>query len=158
MSSLPVEGHAATFGLGPPDQVAFVVEDLDAALPVYTALFGPFEVRPVKRDERLARGRVVSPTLRVAIGRCGDLEIELIQPVDGESPHREHLARHGEGLHHVRFRVDDFDAKRDALLAAGYISTFEGTSTRSRYVYLEAPERLGHTAIELIRPHDQPGA
>ena len=32
------------FGLGPIDQVAFVVADLEAALPRYTALYGPFHV------------------------------------------------------------------------------------------------------------------
>jgi len=154
MTDGPTTDGSATFGLGPIDQVAFVVEDLDAALPVYTALFGPFEVRAPQRAERTARGRVVAPTLRVAIAHCGSLEIELIQPVDGESPHRDFLEHHGDGYHHVRFRVEDFDAKRDSLEAAGYTSVFEGNSTRSRYVYLESPERLGHTQLELIRPHD----
>ena len=47
----------------------------------------------------------------MAFGRSGPLEIELIQPVSGEGPHQEFLDAGNEGMHHVRFRVDDLDAR-----------------------------------------------
>ena len=35
--------------------------------------------------------------------KMGSLEIELIQPLEGQSPHKEFLDSKGEGIHHIAF-------------------------------------------------------
>jgi catechol 2,3-dioxygenase-like lactoylglutathione lyase family enzyme len=40
----------------------------------------------------------------------GDMQLELISPVRGDSIYTEFLARSGAGLHHICFVPDDFDA------------------------------------------------
>jgi methylmalonyl-CoA/ethylmalonyl-CoA epimerase len=146
-----------SFELGPMDQVSYVVRNIDDALPLYRALFGPFGA--VVSSGGLAttfRGHAATPTLKLAFGNCGGIEIELVEPVDGESPHAEHLARHGEGLQHVRFAVDDLDAKQAEMEAAGFVPVFTGApSPTVKFAYLEHPGLSGYSMIELIQ-FDEP--
>jgi catechol 2,3-dioxygenase-like lactoylglutathione lyase family enzyme len=55
----------------------------------------------------------------ISLGYAGDLQLELIQPVEGPTIHAEFLAAHGPGLHHVCFEVDDVEAACIAARAAG---------------------------------------
>lgn len=102
------------------DQVGFVVRDLEQMLMVYEPLFGPFsrmEPGPMSYDYR---GAMEECTLRLAFGRSGDVEIELIEWVSGGCPHKEFLDAGREGMHHLRFIVDDLDARVAAARAADY--------------------------------------
>lgn len=51
------------FNLGPVNQVAFVVRNLDQALPAYEALFGPFHVIEVSTEAKY-RGKTIFPKLK----------------------------------------------------------------------------------------------
>jgi catechol 2,3-dioxygenase-like lactoylglutathione lyase family enzyme len=155
MAPTQIADVATRFDLGPIDQVSFAINDLDAALPRYTALFGDFVVRTVRLtpDRVRYRGRPMSATLALGFARSGDVEIELVQVLEGDAPSLEHLRDHGEGLHHVRFRVADIEERKRALVDAGYGIVVEGTTERgSSFAYLEAAASLGHTVIELIQP------
>jgi catechol 2,3-dioxygenase-like lactoylglutathione lyase family enzyme len=139
-------------GLGPIDQVAYVVEDLDRALPYYEALYGPFEVATFPISGFAMRDTVGDCVLRLALNHAGPIEIELIQVLEGDTPHSEHLRQHGEGLHHVRFRVDDFDEKHAALEAAGYRTIFHKRLRPDlAFAYLESPDEIGGSVIELLQ-------
>jgi methylmalonyl-CoA/ethylmalonyl-CoA epimerase len=102
------------------DQVGFVVRDLEKTLMLYQPLFGPFsrmEPGPMLYDYR---GVEEECTMRLAFGRSGDVEIELIEWVSGGCPHKEFLDAGREGMHHLRFIVDDLDAQVVAAGALGY--------------------------------------
>ena len=47
-------------------------------------------------------------------------QLELLEPLDGQSAVARFLERRGEGLHHVCFAVDDIRAEAARLAAAGY--------------------------------------
>ncbi len=113
----------SNLGLPPIDQIGFVVRDLDEAERRYTALFGPM----TRQDSRLGpvegatyRGRTADVNLAIMFGHTGDLEIEFIQWLSGESPHREFIEQGREGMHHFRYRVDDTDAWIKKVAAIGY--------------------------------------
>ena len=90
--------------------VAYAVEDIDAALPVYTDRYGmSVEVR-----ERLDDQGVEA----VSLG-AGTSHIELIQPVDPQSGVAKFLERRGPGLHHVAFEVEDLAAALAELRGGG---------------------------------------
>ena len=74
--------------------------------------------------------------------------------VSGESPHREMLERHGEGIHHIRFSVEDVDPPLAKLIGLGFqpIWSHELPQFRARWVYLEAPADTGGALIELLGP------
>src|SRR5262245_20719871 len=100
-------GAARDLDLGPIDQVAYVVESLERSLARYEEMFGPFQVATYEMKNCTVRGRKADCTLRLALNNANPVEIELIEVVSGETIHSEHLKQHGEGLHHVRFRVAD---------------------------------------------------
>ena len=151
-ASMP-DDLASRFDLPVPDQLGYVVEDLERALPHYEALFGPFRMSDSALQGVTFRGRQVDCRLRIAVNDSGPWEIELIQVLGGETPHTEHLARHGEGLHHVRFRVKGLEERCAALQAAGFetifYKRFEGAGNLA-FAYLAAPAERGGSVIELL--------
>jgi methylmalonyl-CoA/ethylmalonyl-CoA epimerase len=62
---------------------------------------------------------VPAEQVRVAMIRCGDLHIELLEPTSEESPIARFLARRGPGLHHVCLASDDLAADDARLREAG---------------------------------------
>lgn len=90
--------------------VGVVVADLDAAAARYEALGftdgGRFSV-PAQAIEA-----IVYPA---GEGRY----VELIRPTDAEGPIATFMAKRGEGMHHVAYRVADIDAELARLEAAG---------------------------------------
>ena len=152
---LPASSIATDFGLGPIDQISFAVTSVERSLPWYEAVFGgPFTVRDVTLapDAVTYRGAPADAVLRLAFGRTAGIEIELVEVRRGEAPSLEHLREHGDGLHHVRFPVADLGAKTAQLTEAGFEVILSGTTTRSRFAYVQAPASLGYTVIELIQP------
>jgi methylmalonyl-CoA/ethylmalonyl-CoA epimerase len=88
--------------------VGIAVDDLDAAILVYSDLFGAtLEHRETVRDQG-----VEAASLRV-----GDSRIELLQPLGPDTPVGRFLAKRGPGMHHVAFEVDDLSAELDRLKA-----------------------------------------
>ena len=70
---------------------------------------------------------------------------------EGNTPHREHLEKHGEGLHHVRFRVDSVDESIATLEAEGFRSVFHKRYEPTvAFAYLEAPDAIGSWLVELL--------
>jgi len=147
---IQVANPATSFGLETIDQVSFLVADMDEAAKVYGALFGPLAIVESELAGATFRGRPVAPKIRLAFANHGEIEIELIQPVSGEGPFSERLERHGEGLFHLRFPVDDIDAATRSLTEGGFEPVFLYGVRDVRVTYFEAPELIGSAMIELI--------
>jgi methylmalonyl-CoA/ethylmalonyl-CoA epimerase len=133
------EGVSGELGLPPIDQVSYVVEDMDRALERFEPLFGPFQVMEFTLEGTRYRGRSADVTLKLGFGRSGAIEIELIEVVAGESPHKEFLEKHGEGQHHVRCVVPDLDPVLERAARHGFenIWSHEFPGNGIRFVYLE---------------------
>jgi 4-hydroxyphenylpyruvate dioxygenase-like putative hemolysin len=138
-------------GLGPIEQVAYVVEDMQRALPRYEALFGSFAVSEQSLEGCTVRGRQADLGLVMATNNDSPVEIELIQPTKGESPWTEHLERHGEGLHHVRFRIQGLEQHVARLEAQGFETLlYKRFGPEVAFAYLETPAASGGHVIELL--------
>lgn len=107
-------------GLPPVDQIGFVVRSIEEAQVRYGALFGPFTRMDGSVQAAEYRGRVADAKLAILFGRSGDLEIEFIEWQGGESPHREFVEQGREGMHHLRYRVDDADGWIERLGRVGF--------------------------------------
>lgn len=144
-------------GLPPADQVGFVVRDLEQAMTAYGPLFGPFSTMDGSVTQARYRGRTEDAMLKLAFGRSGDLEIELIQWVSGHSPHREFIEKGREGMHHIRFRVEDADAWIARMEPLGYVAIwYKRWSADTTFAYLE---RSGDpTLIEILQMPGGPGS
>ena len=128
------------FDLPDLNQVGFVVRSMERALALYEPLFGPFSTMdpgPMTYDYRGAQEEC---TLRLAFGKSGDIEIELIEWVSGACPHKEFLDAGREGMHHLRFIVDDLQTQVEGALAVGYEAIWRKRFGEGLAVaYLERP-------------------
>ena len=90
--------------------VAFAVHDLEDAVETYQRLFGA---------EVELRGRVENQGVDAAYLTIGDGRVELVSPLDDDTPVGRFLAKRGPAVHHVAFEVDDLDAAVEDLVSAG---------------------------------------
>jgi len=116
----PDSSAPESLGLPPIDQVGFVVKSLEDAEARYGAMFGPFTRIDGSVQAADFRGRECDVKLDIMFGRSGDLEIEFIEWQGGESPHSEFIESGREGMHHLRYRVDDTDGWIEKLATVGY--------------------------------------
>jgi len=84
------------------------VEDLDAAIDLYSKVFGAELTHRASNDE-----------LNAAFLRAGESEVELLEPRREDTPVGKFLARRGPGLHHVAVAVADIDAAMAEARAHG---------------------------------------
>ena len=89
--------------------VGVAVPDLDVALAFYREVLGLEPHAP-----EIADGATI-----VALP-FGDVEVELLAPIQPDSPIARFLTKRGPGIHHICYRVANLDAALDACRAAGY--------------------------------------
>jgi catechol 2,3-dioxygenase-like lactoylglutathione lyase family enzyme len=109
---------------GPIVQVAWVVEDLAATEALLESQFGSgrwtrLEGIEFGPDACSFRGQPADFVADISLSYAGDLQLELIRPVRGESIYTEFLAAHGPGLHHICFETDDLAQSIRVAEAAG---------------------------------------
>ena len=80
------------------DHIAIVVRDTEDALKFYRDQMG----LPERLSEVLDEGGV-----RLTHLDMGHVKRQLVQPLSPEHPLSKHLDAHGEGFHHVCWKVDD---------------------------------------------------
>jgi methylmalonyl-CoA/ethylmalonyl-CoA epimerase len=131
-------------------QIGVVVEDLDRVASFLESSFGlgPFRVEEVEAPNVWDRGQEKHIKARLGFAMMGQVELELIHIVEGDSVHLEFLRQHGEGIHHLGFRVEDFEAKLERAKAMGFEVLQTGPVGRF-YAYLDT-RREGGMIFELI--------
>jgi len=146
--------------LPPVSQVGIVVRDIDSTAAFYHSTFGigPFAIIPeVKFEGAILRGRPTSTSIKVAFAQSGSVQIELIQPLEGDNIYTEFLAAKGEGLHHLGFEVDDFDGQLAAFKSKGIEPVFWHNMGWMAFAYM-GTDTIGGVMIELLWSRKQPQA
>lgn len=110
--------------LGPVNQIGFVVKNLELAIKQYEPLFGKFSTMDAFNMEWDYCGSSEISSIKLALAQSGDVEIELIEWVSGKTPHKDFLDQGHEGLHHLRFIVDNVEKKMTDAEAFGYHSVW----------------------------------
>jgi catechol 2,3-dioxygenase-like lactoylglutathione lyase family enzyme len=102
-------------------QVGLVVKDVEKTVARLTALgIGPFNPMVLSPErEEWFRGKRMYADFKIYGARIGDVQIELIQPLSGDSPHKEFLETKGEGIQHIACAVDDVQKEADKLTGLG---------------------------------------
>ena len=97
--------------LGRLDHVGIAVTDLTAARALYERVLG----LEVTHEEVITEQGVHELLLR-----AGDAFVQLVAPLDPDTPVGRFLARRGEGLHHVGYAVPDVGAAVADLRPQGF--------------------------------------
>ena len=143
--------------LPPISQIGVVVRDVERAARYYSSLFGigPFSIYEWSPDKHWNSEELSSLRLRMGKAMWGDVELELIQPLEGESDHTIFIEKHGEGLHHLGFNVADYDDVFEKFLCAGFKPLIRAESYVPAYEgYLKAcsfdTREIGGVLFEII--------
>ncbi|MDP7146062.1 MAG: VOC family protein [Pseudomonadales bacterium] len=141
--------------------VGIPVRDLDRSLEDYKSLgmatFQPeFQIDSSRVEEYLVYGKTPDPVVKTrgVLGQMGPLGIELLQPVQGETVHKELLESTGEGIGHVAYTVDDLEEETAKLVERGFpviLSIRPAGQTKRSAVYIDTRSKFSNLIIELMQ-------
>ena len=93
------------------EHLGIAVKDLAAAEKVFTDVLG---FAPYKREE------VEDENVITSFFQTGESKVELLQSTSEDGAIARHIAKRGEGLHHIAFHVEDIVAEISRLEDEGY--------------------------------------
>ena len=101
-------------------------------------------------------GKTPDPAVRTrgVMGRMGPLGVELLQPVQGQTVHKELLESTGEGIGHIAYTVEDLEAETARMEAKGFpviLSIKPAGQSRRSAVYLDTRAKFSNLIIELMQ-------
>ncbi len=125
------------------DHVAIAVHDLHAAIAYYRATYGV----DVEHREVVERDGVEEALLPVA-----QSYVQLLSPTRDDSPVAKYLAKRGEGIHHVGYRVASCAEALERVKAEGHavIDEVPRPGSRGTIVAFVHPKTAFGTLIELV--------
>jgi len=142
------------------DHVGIACYDLAAAIDFYQRTFG---LTLVSRETNEAQG-VTEAMLAVGGAELADLGeegagspasyVQLLEPTGPDTPVGRFLARRGEGLHHVGYRVADITAALASIGASGVrlIDARPRHGSMGSSIAFLHPADLGGVLTELVEP------
>lgn len=151
---------AAAITSGPMCQVAWVTDDLDRTEQALGAMYGVTAWTRLPAihfgpETCTFRGAPADFVADISLAYSGDLQLELIRPVNGQSLYSEYLALHGAGLHHTCFEVEDMAVAVAMATAAGIdvVQTGSMADGAMEFAYLDLSGE-GGSHVELARFSD----
>ena len=130
------------------DHIGVAVEDLDAAIALHEEAYG----MAVAHREIVEEQGVEAVLLDV-----GENHVELLRPLDEETPVGRFLSKRGPGLHHVAYQVTDVQATLDTLRDRGLrlIDETPRTGIRGSRVAFLHPASSGGVLTEIVQPSEE---
>ncbi len=127
------------------DHIGVAVEDLDAAVELYSQ---GFQMREQHRETVEEQG------VEAVLLEVGEGHVELIRPLSPDSGVGRFLERNGPGLHHVAYATDDIDSALAAVRDAGLrlIDREPRRGIRGSRVAFLHPRSTTGVLTELVEP------
>lgn len=94
----------------PIDHIGIAVTDLDAAIALYASTAG---TSVTLREKLLDRG------IELAFLNTGGTKLELLMPLQGNTPLARFIEKRGPGIHHICYRVDNIKTEMARLESLG---------------------------------------
>jgi methylmalonyl-CoA/ethylmalonyl-CoA epimerase len=136
------------------NQVGVVVADMDKAIEGMRKVYGvePDLIKYSPTSGKTYYGKSADFRSKLVFYNFANIQLELIQPLEGPSVHMDFLKDGNEGLQHYCFSVDDVDAIKDEMAARGYDTVQSGERHGGeglRFAYFDTREDLGYM-IEVV--------
>lgn len=144
-------------------QVAIVTRDIEASAKRWAAVLGLpaptiTTTRPGEEVKVVYRGKPSSGRAKLAFFRLGQVVLELIEPVGGDTSWKQFLDEHGEGVQHLGFQVENLEEAIARAARMGMPVLHRGRYDREDgdYVYIDSEKLLGVTVEFLHSDRRQP--
>lgn len=131
------------------DHIGIAVNKIDDALLVYEQLLG-------LKLENLKEAK--NHKIKAAFLAVGETSIELIEPLNKESPVSKFLEKRGQGIHHVAFKVDNIEKMLKLLKNKGatLIDEKPRIGVEGGKIAFLHPKSTGNVLVELCENRDTP--
>ena len=133
------------------DHIGVAVEDIEASLALWR---DGFQMEVAHREVVEEQG------VEAVLLDVGENHVELLAPLDAETPVGKCLAKRGPGMHHIAYQVSDIEATLAALEQAGMPLIDKRPRVGiggARVAFLE-PKATGRVLIEIVEPATGAGA
>lgn len=129
-------------------QVAIVVRDLRTSMKHYweELEIGPWKVWTFNSSnltDMTLHGKPCDYSFRVGMAYVGDVSIELVEPLQGESIFKEFLNRKGEGVHHLKYSSQDAERIVEQFKRRGGKVLQSAKIGDAAFHYLDTESELG---------------
>ncbi len=124
--------------------IGIVVRNMEKVMKNYTDIFGvgPWRTGEAHGKDGVKNGKPMAPyTFKVASAMMGQVAIELLEPVEGDTVWQEYLDTHGEGVHHFCFAVENHAKEVKNWKEHGMSVT--QYDKKIKYVYMNAMDLVG---------------
>lgn len=117
-----------------PIQIGILVKNLEEYLQKLNDVFsiGPFRIAQYPPEDEIPfreyHGKEGNFTAKFCFFHLGNIELELIQPISGDNIWDDFIQKHGQGLHHLKFLVEDSKAIENYLNENGYFIYQQGAA------------------------------
>jgi methylmalonyl-CoA/ethylmalonyl-CoA epimerase len=134
------------------NQVAMVVRDIEKTIRHLSSLWdiGPFEIREMDVPDAILHGKQTRVRAKLAFAQVGPIELELIEPGEGENIYQEFLCAKGEGLHHLAIHVSDIESEVSRLKERGIDVLQSGKTPNVSFAYMDT-ESITGIIFELLQ-------
>ena len=133
--------------------ISIVVKDVEKTQTFYESIgIGPWlDYPPMKEYVKInVPDENGFYNLKIKCAQIGPVQLQLIEPGDGESLYKDHLRKKGEGVYHIGFEVDDISAADAKIEALGLKMLSSGRRENgSGFSYLKTASEAG--VVLLVR-------
>jgi methylmalonyl-CoA/ethylmalonyl-CoA epimerase len=134
-------------------QIAIVVKDIDKTSEAWSKVFGLPKPEPIiaggEGANAVYRGQPTDAQAKLAFFDLGQVSLELIEPLGGDSVWQEVLDQKGEGVHHIAFQIKGTDKVTEYLAEHDIPIIQQGHYTGGMYTYVDSDPVL-HVVLELL--------
>jgi methylmalonyl-CoA/ethylmalonyl-CoA epimerase len=143
-----------TLGSTTVTQVGIIVQDIEAKARAWAEVLGlPVPEIMITDTYEYAQteynGKPSNARAKLAFFNLGQVDLELIEPVDKPSTWQDQLDEHGDSLHHIAFEIKGMSEKVAYLEAKGLPLVQRGEYPGGRYAYINGSAQLG-AILELL--------
>ena len=124
-------------------QVGILVKDVAEAAKKLEKLIGigPFEILEPEYRDLTYRGKTGKFKIRIALAKAGPIQIELMQPLYGETIYDEFAKRKGYGLHHLGIKTDNMEQSVKEMQEKGFQVIQSGNRPGVKWAYLSTEDQ-----------------
>ena len=140
-------------------QVGIVVKDLEKTIRQLASLWnvGPFRFLEVDLPDAIFHGKETHLRAKLAFAQVGPVELELIEPGEGENIYEEFLRAKGEGVHHLKIPVSDIESEVSRLKERGIGVLQSGNNPDVSFAYMDTEGIIG-VILEVLQRKKDPAS
>jgi hypothetical protein len=110
------------------NQYAFAVRDAELVSRYWQKIGLPaFDIRAPELNDKQYYGKPANYELIQGWQKHGNIDYEWCIPVKPPTVYEDHINKHGEGIHHLAFQVDDIDKVLNDYLSKGFFVSMSGS-------------------------------